>query len=236
MKIHNKQDREFLRLVVSGDTSYTDEQLAEIYVPHKGEYILRNKEWKRSMVQRINWRKYRFNYITGIHRYFRNVQNRTKMYRLGMFKLLSKSVQRLMSQPKKKKDKDEEIQEQYMLNLNEYDRYEFLYHLNTLRAKLFNEASYYVPQEDDHTDYIAFVDHLSEACHRIEQALIKDKLIYTSDLEMLLLLVNDEIEECWKQIYGKTFMLKEDEGYADVFFRLQRNVDEIIFDGIEEKV
>ena len=193
------------------------EELVELFLKRRRQLIQRLKDFRRSQIQKANWRKYRYKYLKGIRKFHRSTKG--KRFHRALGKFLATRIFR-----------SEE-------SLNTFEVAEALKALTSAKTHAYIELEYYCPIIEE-LDYLFFVEELVGVASRVERYLINEALLrkdenvelVEEDLEFLLRLVEtsalvkafadrtgrsvEEVEELWdkaKEIVKKEYNKSEDD-------------------------
>jgi len=137
-----------------------DDELVELFLKRRKKLIQRLKDFRRSQIQKANWRRYRWKYLKGIRRFHRSTKGKRFHRALGRF--LATRIFRPSE------------------SLTTFEAAEALKALNSAKTHAYIELEYYMPLEDE-LDYIFFIEELVPMIDRAEKHLISKTSLLTED-------------------------------------------------------
>lgn len=178
MNFINEDDKRFLQRCLG--TKIDDNViLTELYVDSKGAYLNRALQYKRAILTKMAWVKYRYNFKSGIRRYHNSARARHSLYKRESFDILKSALQ---------------INESVVtIKVEEFDRFLFLQDLNWLKYVALTEGTYYFPQEESRIDYLLFLETVGSAVSSFESLVFSGKTTDLDQLEVILNLYEPEV-------------------------------------------
>lgn len=189
---------EKFRLLQGADATTSEEEMVEVYLKGSGEYVNRAKEYRRSQTTKHAWRKKAHVFKAGIKKYHRSGKAMRARVTLGT--RLSSTI--------KKKD------EGFCLHFREYEMYEFLKSISSVKASVYREATVF-KLEESYADFAIFAEEVNTSLNRIEEAILTSSVISCKDMEHLLMLVECEVFDEEGRDEDGDLILEENETYVD---------------------
>lgn len=154
-------------------------QIIERYLTAKSPYIRAIKQSRRSKATTHAWRKFRKNFESGMHRYYRSPEGQLVRQRMAA----------RMKRPEiynfRDLDKSDAKRESVYLEFSEYENLEFLEDLSRLRTEVLKTASAFA-FEEEYIDSSLFAEEVCRALSLIELNYLQDAPVRFGDLEALL--------------------------------------------------
>jgi hypothetical protein len=221
VKFRNGTDKELLLQELRGDpeidtadVDFENEKTFEAFIqrPDVKKYVVgrrknllkRLKDFRKSQVQKHNWRAGRYKYLKGIRQFSRSVEGKRFHRNLARF-MVTRGV--LTKSPAKKAEygtssrlrEDQNYLEVGNTHLSRFDSAKFLVLLTALTNRLVLETQYYL-QPSEEADYLVMLEvvlpHLSDLCRRVEEAIIdyEDFQLREDDVYLIDSLLDDKYD------------------------------------------
>jgi hypothetical protein len=173
-------------------------------VGRRKNLLKRLKDFRKSQIQKHNWRAGRYKYLKGIRQFSRSVEGKRFHRNLARF-MVSRGV--LSQSPAKKAEygtssrlrEDQNYLEIGNTTLSRFDSSQFLVLLTALTNRLVLETQYYL-QPSEEADYLVMLEtvlpELSDLCQRVEQAIIdyEDFQLREEDVYLIDSLLDDKYD------------------------------------------
>ena len=155
-----------IRYLNEGNGSDSDSTEAEKYLTRKRkDFLVGLKNFRRSQIQKANWRAHRYKYLKGIREFTRSVEGKQFHRRLSRY-LVSRGI---LKGPRNASES---------FSLGRFEAPDFLVSLSSLRTHLFIESRYYQTPSDE-VDYFILLEIFIKKLNDMESRIIESMTNYT---------------------------------------------------------
>jgi hypothetical protein len=155
-----------IRYLNEDNGSDSDSTEAEKYLTRKRKKLLVGlKNFRRSQIQKANWRAQRYKYLKGIREFTRSVEGKQFHRRLSRY-LVSRGI---LKGPRNASES---------FSLGRFEAPDFLVSLSSLRTHLFIESRYYQTPSDE-VDYFILLEIFVKKLNDMESRIIESMTNYT---------------------------------------------------------
>ena len=201
-----------------------EEELVELFIKRRKKLLQRLKDFRKSQIQKANWRRERWKYLRGIRRFHRSTAGKRFHRALGRF--IATRTFRVGKAGERSR------------TLSTFEAAEVLKALTSAKTHAYIELEYYMPLNEE-LDYLLFLEELVPAVERVEKWLISQASLMPEgdgvrleddDFEFLIRLTEtaalvkafaeksgrsvEEVERLWdkaKEIVKKEYKIDEDD-------------------------
>lgn len=184
MKFKTEEEKAFL-ISTYADKGMVFEEMVEIFLKGKEEYVGRASTYRKSQQQKENWRKHRFTYRMGIQRAARQSAWRSKAG--GIVSGIKRALKKFKG-------------EQVVLEFSRHGGFEFLAELVGMEAEVYTEVGYFALEEVFIEEKL-FAQRFTEAIQNVKQGVFFGEPVHLGELEMVLVALGAEnLGEEWKTV------------------------------------
>lgn len=174
--------------------------IQESFLRATGDYIRQIKGYRRGMITKHNWKKYRYEFRSGMRKFHRSLEGRSVHRELanGLRQALGK------------------VGKDFSVKFEEFGAYGLLGKLSYLKGYLLEETSYY-QLEENYVEMAVLSELMVGAVRAFEEAIFKGTLVEVDQVELLLCLIGEEVlRESW-QLPDAPIL--ETDGFVDLIFK-----------------
>lgn len=172
---------------------------AQKYITFKRkDFVTRLKNFRKSQIQKSNWRSGHYKYLKGIREFARSVEGKQFHRRLSRY-LVNRGILKGQQQSNSLTNS---VSEDYNSNLGfgRYDLPDLLVHLSSFRTHLMIETRYYQSMSDE-TDYFLLLETMLNKLSDLESRILESMISYNEfnmtedDKEFFESIIGENLEE-----------------------------------------